>query len=80
MLWMVTLIPHEAYAGGADFTDGCDHHANSMYFQLLSESRPFSSSWLQMCMFFCRGTSGEDTVDDHLKPSNAFGSQQEGML
>jgi hypothetical protein len=42
---MVTLIPHEAYAGVADFTDGCDHHVNSTYFQLLSESRPFSSSW-----------------------------------
>ncbi|CAM6009152.1 unnamed protein product [Sphagnum balticum] len=32
--------------------DGCDHHVNSTYFQLLSESRPFSSSWLQMCMLF----------------------------
>ncbi len=52
MLWMVTLIPHEGYAGVADFTDGFDHHVNSTYFQLLSESRPFSSSWLQMCMFF----------------------------
>jgi hypothetical protein len=52
MLWMVTLIPHEAYAGVADVTDGCDHHVNSTYFQLLPDSRLFSSSWLQMCMFF----------------------------
>ncbi|KAH8951443.1 hypothetical protein BDL97_09G027300 [Sphagnum fallax] len=32
--------------------DGCDHHVNTTYFQLLPDSRLFSSSWLQMCMFF----------------------------